>query len=143
VLRYALVTLGVVLIGACLFWKSLLGGLLDWVFGDSPAYQNYQRLQVGMTVAEVEAILGPGTPVKQADVPQMVVPVNPADAEASRDRARRAGVVPTARDYPTRNKPVVEGDSILIWEDANKQWRILVGFREGKVCEKDFWELSL
>ena len=124
----------------------LLGGILSASFyyclvADSRDYSNYKRIQVGMSVDEVQAILGPGTTVGQREVPGIVVAVNPGDEPASEERARRAGrSPPTARDYPTRIKPVVEGDTILRWVNGETGERILVAFRDGKVCEKHYWD---
>lgn len=118
-----------------------LGAFYGCSVKDSPYSNNYGRVQVGMTVEEVEAILGPGSSVKQSEVPTVVVAVNPADVQASEERAKRAGRWPqTARDYPVRHKPVVEGDLILKWVDDRTGERILVAFKDGKVCEKHYWD---
>jgi hypothetical protein len=131
--------LPLVLIGA------LLGVLIGFYYYrfvmDSPEYRNYKQVQIGMSVDEVQAILGPGTAVNQSEVPGIVVAVNPGDEVASEERARRSGrPPPTIRDYPTRIKPVVEGDYILQWVNSRTGERILVAFRDGKVCEKDYWD---
>ena len=122
--------------------SALLVGACYWLFWmESADYRKYKRVQVGMSVDEVQAILGPGTPIGQEKVPGIVVAVNPADVDASLERARRAGrSPPTARDYPTRVKPVVEGDFILQWVNDKTGERILVAFKDGKVCEKDYWD---
>lgn len=125
----------------------ILGGWLYASFWrDSPDFTNYNRLQVGMSIDDVQAILGPGTAIPQSEVPGIVVAVNPGDdaaAAVTRDKAIRAGVTPpTARDYPTRNKPVVEGDLILRWKNERTWERILVAFKDGKVCEKHYWDPS-
>ena len=113
-----------------------------WLFWmESADFRKYKRLRIGMSVEEVQAILGPGSPLKQENVPQIVVEVNPADVDDSNERARRAGITtPTARDYPTRRKPVVEGDVILKWENGETREVILVAFKDGKVCEKYYWD---
>ena len=119
---------------------ALCGGLFTLLMRDSQDLANYKRVQAGMSVDEVRAILGPGTVIPQAQVPTFVVAVNPADVDASLERARRAGVAhPTVRDYPTRLKPIVEGDLILEWVNPRTGERILVAFKDGKVCEKNYW----
>lgn len=120
---------------------ALLGLLYVGFVMDSRDLANYKKVRVGMSVDEVQAILGAGTPVRQDEVPSIVVPVNPQDAEDSLERARRAGGPrPTVRDYPTRHKPVVEGDTILRWVNGETGERILVAFRGGRVCEKHYWD---
>ena len=108
---------------------------------DSDHLTSFRRVQVGMSVDEVQAILGPGTQVAQVEVPTNVIPVNLQDAIDSADRARKSNrSPPTFRDYPTRLKPVVEGDYILRWVDSRTGERILVAFKEGMVCEKQFYD---
>jgi len=122
------------------------GGLVYIVFWrDSPDFANYKRIQVGMSVEEVQAILAPGTPVKQSEVPGTEVFVNPADEKAAAEKFRKLGPRATTkiRDYPMRTKPIVEGDLILKWENNQTGARVLVSFKDGKVHEKDFWEPSL
>jgi hypothetical protein len=80
------------------------------------AYCNYQRVQVGMTQTEVEALLGPGTEIR------------------------------TARHHPVENVPVVEGERFFEWPPERPPISgdpyIIVTFREGRVCEKHYWEPS-
>lgn len=93
-----------------------------------------------MSMDELEAILGPGTAVNQDNVPSIVVAVNPLDEDLANAKARRSGgSPPTLRDYPTRLKPVVEGDLILEWVNAETGERVLVAFKGGMVCEKHYW----
>lgn len=102
---------------------------------EGPNFRKYQQVQVGMSMAEVEAILGPGTPVGANEVPTVVVAINAQDPIDAEERARRQGLPPpTVRDYPTRHKPVVEGDIIWQWRDGAEV--ILVAFKAGKVSEK-------
>ena len=133
-----------------LHWIALgaLGGavlvvLYSFLFPpDSTHYSNYQRIQEGMTLEEVQTILGPGTEIDLNEVPGIVVAENPAEELAFLQKARREGTTPTSRSYPTRVKPVVEGDRVFRWIDEKTQERILVAFRNGKVCEKRFWDLN-
>ncbi len=125
--------LGLVLFGLAYVYLSM----------DSRDFANYKEVRVGMSVEEVEAILGPGTLVKQEDLPTNVVPVNPQDEADSLENARKSGATPpTGRGFPTRNKPVVEGDNILQWENRETGERIIVAFRDGKVCEKYYRNLN-
>ena len=107
---------------------------------ESRDFANYTCIRVGMSIEEVQAILGPGTTVKQEEVPGFVVAVNPQDAVGSIGRARKVGPIATCRDYPTRIKPVVEGDHILRWVNSETGERILVAFKDGRACEKDFYD---
>jgi hypothetical protein len=120
---------------------ALCGLIYAVCVADSPAFAAYKRIHVGMSIDEVQAVLGPGTRVNQEQVPTTVVAVNPADAEASRERARRAGGPPqTARDYPARHQPFVEGDYILRWEIRDTGAIIFVAFKDGKVCGKHYYD---
>lgn len=118
----------------------LLGLFCGWYSSDSPDYRNYKLIQTGMSIEEVQAILGPGTEIDSKEVPGVVVPVDPDEARASYERANRVGTIPTARDYRTRIKPVVEGDYVLRWVNSRTFERILVAFRDGKVSEKHCWD---
>lgn len=132
--------LGLVGFLGLVIWGLLLYG---WLWTDSPHFIKYKQIKVGMSIEEVEAILGPGTPVKQAEVPTIRIAVNPKDAEAAAERDRKTGSPSTVREYPTRSKPVVEGDCILQWTGEPNGVRILVAFKNGKVCEKDYFEYDL
>jgi len=105
---------------------------------DSPSEKNYQKITVGMSVEEVEVLLGPGTVVHQNEVPGIVVSLNPADDARERESGS-SGSPSTARNYPTRIKPLVEGDHILQWVDNKSGERILVAFKGGIVFEKNYW----
>jgi hypothetical protein len=117
---------------ACLLTVGLAGYWL--VTRDSPEEKNFKRVTVGMSVEEVEAILGPGTVMKQSEVMSYRVAVNPDEEAAFAERHRKAGTVPTARDYATRNRHVVEGDLIYHWESG--YYETWIAFKDGKVCEK-------
>jgi hypothetical protein len=104
------------------------------------SYCNYQRVQAGMNLEEVQALLGPGTEIERRWVPQEV-------------RPKPGVVVPppgpnaTVRDYPVVEVPVVDGDRFFRWE-ADAPWLqsgayIIIAFRDGKVCDKTYWEPSL
>jgi hypothetical protein len=130
-------------IAAFLFIILICGVCIHLLCRDSRDLANYKKVQIGMTVDEVQAILGTGTPVRQTEVPSIVVALNPKDEEAARERARMNGGPPsTARDYPTKHKPVVEGDHILKWKNAETGELILVAFKEGRVCEKYFYDAN-
>ncbi len=120
---------------------SLGGAALVLRGSDSRDAANYRRVRLGMSVADVQAVLGPGIMVSRAEVPGHVVAVNSADEHAADEQARRAdGSPPTARNYPTRIKPIVEGNHILMWVNRKTGERTLVAFTDSVVCEKDFWD---
>jgi hypothetical protein len=107
------------------------------------SYCNYKRVADGMTLADVERLIGQGVKLDPSQVPTTRVAVNPADVGASEARARRAGLThSTIRDYPTRVVPVVEGDEVYKWAGEGGSY-ILVAFREGRVSGKFYWVLSL
>ncbi len=118
--------------------------LFGWFWVPDPFVKKYRLVEVGMTQDRVESLLGPGTEIPPSEVPTTVVPLNPGDARASYERARRKGLPPpTVRDYPVRDKPVVEGDRVLRWLGEHNGALILVAFREGKVVEKWYREYDL
>lgn len=119
---------GLILAGLGLAYLMLVRESADFV--------KFKQIRIGMSVDEVQVLLGPGTPVAQGGVPSVVRAVNPDDAIASESRARQEGRSPsTVRDYPVRHKPVVEGDAVLEWVNAKTRERILVAFKDEKVCE--------
>jgi len=71
------------------------------------------RVRTGMTLGEVEAILGPGEPIKSSQVPL---------------------------DY--YNGPVVRGDTFYAWHPKDGT-EAVIGFKDRKVYEKWFWAPSL
>lgn len=105
---------------------------------DSPEEKKDKQIQNGMTLAEVEAILGPGERALQSEVPSHPVAVNPDEEAAFIDRHRKAGTMPTAREYATKLRHFVEGDLIYHWRSASRNNETWVAFRDGKVCEKWF-----
>ena len=116
-----------------------VGGLVGFVaHRERQFFVKYQSIQVGMTRAEVEAILGPGEEVEQKSVPSHVVPINAGDEIALYERAKKTGTIPTARNYPVRHKPIVEGDLIFQWQRDGHMQTIYISFIDGCVVEKDF-----
>ena len=111
-------------------------------FGETQFYQDFKKIRKGMSLEEVEAFLGTGTLTSQKSIPGMVVPINPDDGAASNEHARKKGTLPTSRDYPTRVKPVVEGDVILLWKNNDMNESIYIAFKDGKVCETFFHSLN-
>ncbi len=116
---------------------AVVVGLAYFVFvRESADFVKFKQIRAGMSVDEVQGLMGQGAPVAQDRVPSVVRAVNDADVIASEERARQEGRSPsTVRDYSIRNKPVVEGDAILEWINAETRERILVAFKGGKVCE--------
>jgi hypothetical protein len=90
---------------------------------------NYLRIQAGMSLEEVESLLGgPGKEITEAEVTQVVdwdVPV----------------------DSPRRLKPVISGERLYKWREHPEipfgGSYILISVVGGKVKEKFFWEPSL
>jgi hypothetical protein len=121
-----------------------LAAVFYFVFwSDTERYKKYQRIQTGMSLAEVEELLGPGEIVPRDHVPMTVVAVNPDDPQASEARARWEGRSPmTARDYPTKTVPVVDGDLILVWESRETLEWIYVALKDGRVCGKHYRTLN-
>lgn len=99
---------------AATFWFDRIGTF---------SHTNYERIRPGMTVAEVERLLGaPGAEVRERELPGVVnwdVPV----------------------DHPKRIKAVVTGERCLRWERGDSY--IVVSLRREKVAEKWYWEPSL
>ncbi len=105
----------------------LLGAFLCFAWdGPGLTQRKFNRIEYGMTLAEVEEILGPGRELRPHEVPDI------------------------------RNGPVRPGDQVYKWSETrasedNGQFktvgrgerRICVAFRNGKVCDKTFWEPSL
>jgi hypothetical protein len=77
------------------------------------SYTNYQRIRPGMTLAEVEALLGgPGEEIRETQVPE----------------------------YSDR-KRVVSGERFFRSEQKGR--KIIVSFEAGTVKEKWYWQPSL
>ena len=85
------------------------------------SYSNYQRIQAGMSREQVAELLGsPGEETK--NIP---------------------GVPPYVRlpGAPPGWRGAVWGDTFVHWQDGSRD--IYVGFSEGRVTSKDYWEPSL
>jgi hypothetical protein len=85
--------------------------------------RGFAKIEIGMTLDEVEAILGPGKQISVADV--TAVPGAP-DAERKGDLYLR-----------------LDGDQFFRWKETETGTEILVGVRNGKVCDRDYWASSL
>lgn len=75
-----------------------------------------------MTLAEVEAILGPGDAILANEVPQ--------------------SPFATKLDGSRQSIPVVYGQTVYRWDDGRFR-RVLIGFQDGYVCSKWYWEPDL
>jgi len=75
---------------------------------------NYDKIKNGMTLTQVEAILGPGQSIPQVEVPTT-----------------------------TGGIPFVRGDEVHCWKDGETGSRILLGFSSGRVSDRSYWEPSL
>jgi hypothetical protein len=137
-MRKSLISLVVALTLVGLGWYALL-----YCPPGRPCRCNYERVQVGMSLQEVEAFLGPGTEIGRDRLPGMVRPkpgvVVPKDPPG--------GPYRTQRDYPVEVVPVVQGDRFFEWPPARPPLsgglQIIVAFRDGRVCDKTYWEPSL
>jgi hypothetical protein len=124
------------LVGLALF------ALLHWP-AQPALYRNYERVENGMTMEQVQALLGPGREIGKDDMPSVVRPA--PGVKVPKDPP--GGPYRTVRDYPIVHAPVVEGDRFFEWPS---DWPplsggpyIIIGFRGGKVCDKWYWEPSL
>ncbi len=113
-------TLAVLVVGGALVIAAWVNrpGVVSWT--------NYERIRPGMTVEEVERLLGgPGREVTVTNgLPQVVdhdVPL----------------------DHPGRIKPVVSGERCLSWGGPGSQRQVVISLRDGVVAEKWWSELSL
>jgi hypothetical protein len=88
-------------------------------------------------VPEVEAILGPGIQLSLKEVPTAVVP-RPG-VKVRKDRP--GGPWATQIDYPTEDKPAVQGERFLRWESDGDE--VILGFKDGRVIDKYYWNCSL
>jgi hypothetical protein len=90
---------------------------------------NYNRIENGMTLEEVTALLGPGDEVSG-------VPIYVDHSEPDREK---------------RFKPVVTGERCFQWPKGWSMYsisdlgavRIIIGLKDGKVCDKWIYEPSL
>jgi hypothetical protein len=101
---------------------AAVGLLYAWVNRQGCfSYSNYQRIQNGMNREQVAALLGsPGEETKS-------IPEFPAYVQ-----------LPGA---PPGWTGVVWGDKFVHWQSGNRE--IYVGFAEGRVTSKHYWEPSL
>jgi hypothetical protein len=78
---------------------------------------NYEKVKIGMTVKEAEAILGPSQEIGMEHVPG------------------------------TRDGPVVSGERLFMWakevSSPMSSRAVWVGVRNGRICNKWYWEPSL
>lgn len=93
--------------------------------------RNYDRIQLGMTLNDVESILGQGE-----------------------DVSGRFGAVKRGdKTYQWEVPHIVQGEKAYKWEEwsirSNGTFNykygertIYVGFQDGKVCDKDYWQPS-
>lgn len=95
---------------------------VDYVEGPI-SERGFKKIEIGMDLDMVEAILGPGEQIPAGSVTQ---------APGSPDARRRGNL-----------DLVVDGDQFFRWENAKYGRRIELGIRDGKVCDKFYWEPSL
>ena len=131
--KFLLPGLFVILLGT-----ALVGLVYGVSWASAPGLADYERVRVGMSVDDVQALLGRGTPVSSADVPCHVVILR-SDGTVGRELPRPDDGGPHQRVKPVALRPVVEGDYILRWGSESAGGWVLVAFRDGKVTGKDFW----
>jgi hypothetical protein len=96
----------------------IVGGWVGSTYYSAFAY--YQRVQPGMTLGEVERLLGrPGTEVPESALETVV------------DRNVPAG-------HPRRDRPVISGERYLRWDQGSGY--IFISLRGDRVAEKWYWE---
>lgn len=100
---------------------------------ESPSFKNFKKIQIGMSIEEIETFLGSDVVINPT-VPGVVRAINAEDEIAFIEKFKREGKSPpNFRGYATRIQPVVEGDYILMWVIKNTGEKIFVAFIEGKV----------
>jgi hypothetical protein len=91
---------------------------------DKQARPSYERVQMGMTLDEVENILGPGERTDSPETPTgVLVQGNP--------------VYRWLYTRPAPVNPDPNGYQVL-----DPYRRVYVGFRDGKACDKHYWKLA-
>ena len=97
-----------------LAWLSLCAIFLASCKSSPISKYNYEAVEIGMTLMQVEAILGPGQQIPAKNLPTT-----------------------------TGMTPVVHGEQYFEWQDKDADREIIVAFSRGKVCDKWYWEPSL
>jgi hypothetical protein len=88
----------------------------------NPFHAKYSQIKFGMSLQDVEEILGHGDVLDKEKVPKTPDFSKPKD---------------------NRLVAVVNGDQFYIWHDRQKYSNIILGFVDGRVFDKRFWEPSL
>jgi hypothetical protein len=98
---------------------------------------DYDKIAVGMTLSEVETLIGPGTEIDRSSLPKthrLKAGVHP----------NRVGPQVTVVDHDLFEiVPVVDGDVFHRWTENGGGSYVILGFRNGRVCDKWYWEPSL
>ena len=99
---------------------ALLFGAIGFIFlrcpGGEVSWCNYKKIERGMTLEEVEVLIGRGEKIERLSVPE------------------------------TPDGPVVTGETFFEWKETPREFggtRIVIGFVKGKVIAKSYWEPSL
>lgn len=111
--RWVVAAIVVAVVGqAYLAWWFLKPGVFS--------HANYARIHEGMSLADVETLLGePGRAVEERYLPFVV------------DRSVE----------PRKLKPVISGQEYYQWDEGARY--IIISLRDGVVAEKYYWEPSL
>jgi hypothetical protein len=104
---------------------ALTGGfvvLSSWCPTGRVSFCNFKRIQHGMTLSDVQRILGAGKQIRPSEVPS----------------------TPTY-EHGKKWKPVVSGETFYFWgkRDVRERHFIIIGFREGKVLDTYYFEPEL
>lgn len=102
---------------------------IAWIAWDNGrgtfSHANYGRIHPGMSLAEVERLLGGrGDKMPEGELPKVVDWSVPLEA-------------------PERTKQVVSGEQFFRWRGEVNGAQIIISLRDGIVAEKWYWEQSL
>jgi hypothetical protein len=100
----------------------VLGFLLVSRYRELRMYRAYNRITVGTDLASIQQMLGPGSRIREVEVP----------------RSMTGPFVDGVRT----SQPVVKGDAYYEWTDENGR-RIVIAFVGNCVKEKWYWEPDL
>lgn len=102
---------------------AILAFALVGRYEETRMYRAYNRITVGMDLANVEQMLGPGSRISENEV----------------TRTHRGLIV----DGVPASQPVVKGDVYYKWTGEVNGSYVVISFVENRVQEKYYWEWSL
>ncbi len=117
------VSKAIVIVSFAMSPVALVLSVLLWrYYAEQKLYYGYQTIHAGMSLLEVEQVLGRGVEIDQQELPTRVDFTEP--------------------DPSKRRRPVVTGRRFYRWEDGNGR-RVIIGINNGRVVDKSYWEPSL